>query len=225
MCTTTVASVQARLGSTRLPGKVLFHIKNRRVLQWVVDRTITSKRVDQTVGAIGNQPENRAITEYCNRKGIDYVIGSEENLISRHLTTVQETECDVLVRITADCPFVPPKEIDRLIEEHARNDARYTTNVVDEMPVGTAVDIINSDVLAELQDLGDMHPINRLRSNPEKWDVLFSPDPEWSKFSEAHTAVDTPADYWTLVDAINAVGDDPYDVTEWVADHLENNSE
>lgn len=215
---TTVASIQARLGSTRLPGKVLYHLGDRRLLQWCIDRTRTADAIDNTVVTVGDGSENSAIETYCERRGVDYSVGPEANLLTRHLAVAAETDCDRLVRITADCPFVPPNEIDRVVEEHLSNDARYTTNVTEDMPIGTAVDVIDKKVLKELRELGDTHPVRRLRNNPEEWDIVVSPNEEWMTFSDAHIAVDTPEDYWLLSDAVEAVGDQPRAVAEWVAE-------
>lgn len=213
-----VASVQARLSSTRLPGKVLYNLGNRRLLQWAIDRPTAADTVDKTVVTVGDRPENDAITEFCDRKGIEYSVGPEEDLLLRHLTVATETDCDLLVRITADCPFVPTAEIDRIIKRHLSNNARYTTNGVEKMPIGTAVDAINKGVLEELRQLGDSHPVRRLRNNPEKWDVDTSPNEQWTEFTDTHVAVDTPDDYWMLSDAIEAVGDQPCAVVKWVSE-------
>jgi spore coat polysaccharide biosynthesis protein SpsF len=128
------------------------------------------------------------------------------------------TNCDLLVRITADCPFVPSDEIDRVVEDHLTNDARYTTNNTDRMPIGTGVDAITPELLSELGEHGETHPVKLPRSNPENWGIVWSDNPSWYPFSDAHIAVDTPEDYWTLSDAIEAVGDDPMDVAEWVSE-------
>jgi spore coat polysaccharide biosynthesis protein SpsF len=212
-----VASVQARLGSTRLPGKVLFHLGDRRLLQWPIDRAETAETVDETVATIGEQPENDAVTEYCERAGVDYLVGPEDDLLARHLAVAEQTDCDVLVRITADCPFVPSDEIDRVVEEHLSNEARYTTNHTGEMPIGTAVDAIDPDLLAELKSLGENHPVKLARSNPDEWGTVWTDNRSWHAVSDAHIAVDTPTDYWSLIDALDAVGDDPREVAEWVS--------
>lgn len=213
-----VASVQVRLGSTRLPGKVLFPLGDRRILQWVVDRVESAEAIDRTVVAIGDGPENEAIEEYCRRSDVEFVSGPEDDLLARHLAVATETDCDLLVRITGDCPFVPSQEIKRVVTEHCANTARYTTNVIDAMPIGTAVDVIDPSVLEELNQLGDDHPVRRLRESPEEWDVTFTENDNWTHISDTHVAVDTPEDYWTLSDAVEAVGEDPYEVTEWVAE-------
>jgi spore coat polysaccharide biosynthesis protein SpsF len=211
-----VASIQARLGSTRLPGKVLFHLGNRRLLQWVVDRTEATDHVDETVVTTGDELENDAVREYCERSEITCMTGPEENLLARHHAVADRTNCDLLVRITADCPFVPSAEIDRLIEAHQANGAQYTTNNTDKMPIGTAVDIIDPSLLTVFESLGATHPVNLAHTNPDRWKTAWTDNSSWYDVSDAHIAVDTPADYWSLTDAVAAVGSEPYAVAEWV---------
>jgi len=211
-------SVQARLGSTRLPGKVLFPLGEKRVLGWVVERGQMSRVIDTTAVAVGDEPGNDAIVEFCKREGIPYRQGSENDLIRRHINIIDATECNVLCRLTGDCPFVPTAEIVRVVTEHENNDATYTTNCAGEMPVGTAVDVIDRKVLEELHGLGETHPVRRLRDNPEEWNVVITPNEQWAEYSDAHIAVDTPNDYWTLTDAMSAVGAEPFEVATWVSE-------
>jgi len=215
---TAVVQIQVRLGSTRLPGKVFYQLGSKRVLDWVVDRSHNAKEPTGTILTVGDRPENDAIREWCDRNGIKYNTGAEENLLERHLRAAEAACSDPVVRVTGDCPFVPPSEIDRMIREHEQNDARYTTNFDDEMPIGTAVDVIDKEVLKELRELGDTHPVRRLRNNPKEWNIVASPNERWMKFSDAHIAVDTPDDYWLLSDAVEAVGDQPHAVAKWVAE-------
>lgn len=213
-----VCSIQARLGSTRLPGKVLYPLGERRVLGWVIQRGQMSESIDKTMVTVGDSSENDAIIELCERKEISYSQAPENDLLKRHLNIIEQTDCDVLCRVTGDCPFVLPSEIDRVVRDHKRNDARYTTNVTNKMPVGTAVDVINQDVLKKLHDIGDTHPVRRLRNNPKKWNTVVTPNKQLETYSDIHTAVDTPKDYWILSDAVAAVGDDPLTVTQWIAE-------
>jgi len=213
-----VASIQARLGSTRLPGKVLYTIANKKILEWVEERVNKSSAVDSVYVAVGDNPENDAVVELCEREQTVYIQGPEDNLLQRHKLVADSSKCDIFCRVTGDCPFVPPSEITRTIEAHLNNQNRYTTNHTPEMPIGTAVDVLNRNLLEELADRGDRHPVKRLRENPEQWGTVYTDDERWTQFSEAHTAIDTPNDYWRLVDAIDAVGTDPFDVTQWVAE-------
>lgn len=215
---TAIVQIQARLGSTRLPGKVLYQLGSKRILDWVVDRSRSAEKPTDEILTVGDRPENDAIREWCDRNGTNYNTGPEDNLLERHFQAAEAADNDPIARVTGDCPFVPPTEIDRLIREHEQNEARYTTNFDDEMPIGTAVDVIDKKVLKELRELGDTHPVRRLRNNPEEWDIVVSPNEEWMTFSDAHIAVDTPEDYWLLSDAVEAVGDQPRAVAEWVAE-------
>lgn len=213
---TPIVQIQARLGSRRLPGKVLYALGSRRILGWVVERSRSADEPTNIVLTTGDRPENDAIREWCNRNGITCDTGPEENLLKRHLQAAKATDCDPVIRITGDCPFIPPSEIDRVIREHERNNARYTTNHTDQMPIGTAVDVIDRGVLEELDQRGDSHPVRRLRENPEEWDAVFSPNNQWSAFTDVHIAVDTPEDYWKLLDAVKVVGGEPTAVAKWL---------
>jgi spore coat polysaccharide biosynthesis protein SpsF len=177
-----------------------------------------SKSIDKTMVTVGDRPENNAIIEFCERKEISHSQGPEDDLLKRHLNSIEQTDCDILCRVTGDCPFVPPSEVNRIVREHKRNNAHYTTNVTNEMPIGTAVDVIDRDMLKKLHDIGDTHPVRRPRNNPKEWNTIVTPNEQWKAYSDTHTAVDTPQDYWALSDAIAAVGDDPLSVTKWIAE-------
>jgi spore coat polysaccharide biosynthesis protein SpsF len=214
-----VVQIQARLGSTRLPGKILYSLAGRRIVRRVLDSALTANEPETVVFAIGDRPENDAVVEWCERAEVPYHQGPEDDLLARHLGTAEAFDAGPVVRVTGDCPFIPPGEIDRIVREHGENTARYTTNFAEGMPIGTAVDAIDRDVLSDLRKRGDTHPVRRLREHPEEWDVAVSPAERWTELAPAHTAVDTPEDYWTLTDAVTAVGEDPQAVTEWVAEH------
>ena len=214
---TTIISIQVRMGSTRLPGKILLGLPSKPLLAQVIEQCLAAERPNDIVVAIGDEPPNEAIVEWCERTDCRYIEGPESNLLERHRRVAAETNCDLLVRITGDCPFVPPEEIDRLVRIHQQNDAVLTTNNTKTMPTGTAVDIIDCETLAALASEGATHPVAPLRSENSSRRVTVSDSERWTEFGSAHTAVDTPADYWRIIDAVNAVGTDPYDVTSWLA--------
>jgi len=217
--TMVTASIQARMRSTRLPGKVLLSIGGRRMIDLVRQRCEAALSVDHIVFTIGDEAPNEAIIEWCDRNGHRYVVGPEEDLLVRHRLSLDRTGDDTLVRVTGDCPFVPPSEIDRLVDHHAGNRGTYTSNATDRMPVGTAVDVLDGSVLRELAERGETHPAVPLRESPDEWGSVIDDSAAWAELGAAHTAVDTPADYWTLVDAVQAVGVDPHEVTEWIAEN------
>ena len=210
------ASIQARMGSSRLPGKVLLDLGGKRVIEHVVDRCRAATTVDTVVLTTGHGDENDAIREWCDRNDVRHATGEEDDLLGRHLAVARGIDCDLLVRITGDCPFLPPEEMDRLVRAHG--DWDYTTNFTERMPVGTDIDVLTVDVLERLRRDGQRHPVKKLRANPGDWDVETTENEHLLSFPDVDIAVDSPADYWRLTDATAAVGTEPMDVVEWLAD-------
>jgi len=213
-----VISVQARMGSTRLPGKVLLQLGEKRVIQHVINQASGATAAENVVLTTGDRAPNNAIKEWARRADVHCETGPEKNLLERHRRVAEATGSDVLVRVTGDCPFVPTDEIDRVIEAHRRNEARYTTNVTEGMPVGTAVDVLDAHLLAELSDRDATHPVKRPRADPSTWGMETTTADPWAQFADVHVAVDTPTDYWRLTDAVAAVGDEPEAVVRYLAE-------
>jgi spore coat polysaccharide biosynthesis protein SpsF len=215
--TDTVAFVQARMGSSRLPGKVLLPIGERRVLGWVVDRCRGAETVDDVVVLIGDNGENDALTEWCNRRDCRYVRGAESDLLARYRDGVSSVDPGLIVRVTGDCPFVPSDEIDRVVAAHSGTDAVYTSNRTDRMPIGSAVDVIEPSVLDALADGETTHPVVPLLDNLEEWATTITGNSDLERFDGTHFAVDTPSDYWRLTDALAARGPEPVAILEWLS--------
>jgi len=213
--------LQARMGSTRLPGKALLSLGHARIIQAVYQSCAAAEAVADVVLVTGDDPANGALVEWAERQDISYFVGSESDLLDRHRKAAESFNTDPVVRICGDSPFVIPAEIDRVVSEHGDNDAVYTTNVADGMPHDTSVDVVNREVLDELAELGDTHPIRRLRTESarERWNVQFSPNPDLARFQSVGTDVDTPAEYWRLFDAVSAVGSDPISVREYLLEN------
>ena len=108
----TLTIIQARMTSTRLPGKVLQEIEGRPMLEWVVERARRATRVNQTVVATSLDPSDDPIFEFCKRKGYRVGRGSLHNVLDRYYQTAKHFQADLVVRITADCPFIDPALID-----------------------------------------------------------------------------------------------------------------
>ena len=111
-----VAVVQARMGSRRLPGKVLLKLGTRPVIWHVVNRLSRCLRVDEIVVATTAKPEDDALVRWCGLEGVSVYRGSSNDLLSRYLGAATEYRADSVLRITADCPALDSNIIDLVID-------------------------------------------------------------------------------------------------------------
>lgn len=112
----TVAIVQARMGSTRLPGKVLKEIVGRPMLWHIVQRLQFVSRIENVVVATSDQSADQAIEDFCSRFNIDCFRGSENDVLDRFYKAALQYSGDPVIRITGDCPFVDPGVVDDLLD-------------------------------------------------------------------------------------------------------------
>ncbi|GFZ77934.1 spore coat protein [Compostibacillus humi] len=113
-----VAIIQARMGSTRLPGKVLKKVLGKTLLEYQLERVQKSKRIDQVVIATTRLTRDDPIIEICQLLAVDYYRGSEMDVLSRYYEAALHYQADVVVRLTSDCPVIDPQVIDTVIDEY-----------------------------------------------------------------------------------------------------------
>jgi spore coat polysaccharide biosynthesis protein SpsF len=111
------AIVQARMGSTRLPGKIMKIISGHPVLWHVIDRLKHSKKLNNVIIATTILKEDDVVENFCKENNILFFRGSVEDVLSRYFLTAQKFGCENIVRITSDCPVIDPEIIDNMIEE------------------------------------------------------------------------------------------------------------
>src|SRR4051812_376264 len=121
--------VQARVGSTRLPGKVLMDVAGEPLLAHVVARCDAITRSDATVVATSMLPGDDAIETLAAERGWRLFRGSEADVLDRYVGAARDVGADHVVRVTADCPLVDPREADRVIEHHLAGGADCTHNI------------------------------------------------------------------------------------------------
>jgi spore coat polysaccharide biosynthesis protein SpsF len=145
---TIVAIVQARIGSTRLPGKVLMDLCGGTVLARVVSRLQCSRVVNRIVVATTNSDPDYAILRECHRIGISCFRGSEQDVLDRYYQAAREYNGETVVRVTADCPLIDPGIVDRTIELFFEKNADYAANDVPRtFPRGLDVEVFTMSSL------------------------------------------------------------------------------
>ena len=125
-----VAIVQARTGSSRLPGKVLRDLEGATVLDRVLNRLGRSWLIQESVVATTIEPADDAIVEHCERTGRKVFRGSEQDVLDRYYQAAKYVNADVVVRITSDCPVIDPEVTDATVHAFLDRHADYASNVL-----------------------------------------------------------------------------------------------
>lgn len=114
---TITAIIQARIGSFRLPGKVLKKINHEPMLYHVIKQTKNAQLIDEIIIATANLKEDDEIVNYCKSKKIKCFRGSSKDLLDRYYKCAKKFNVDILVRITSDCTLIDPDLIDKAIKK------------------------------------------------------------------------------------------------------------
>jgi len=125
-----VAIIQARMGSTRLPGKVLADIGGRSMLARVCDRLRRSLLIDHLLVATSLLPDDERIVAECDRLAVDCFRGDENDVLDRYYRAARAGGADAVVRVTADCPLIDPEVVDRVVAAFLRSRPDYAANTL-----------------------------------------------------------------------------------------------
>ena len=220
----TVAIVQARLSSVRLPGKSLAPLGSSTLLGWCVTRAGLS-RVDEVVVATSVEPEDEAIAAAAGALGVRAVRGSLDDVLARFATAAQQAGADVIVRLTADCPFVAPEVIDATLDALSSEAADYaSTNIDRRIPHGLDTEAMRRSALdAAASEARD--PIERehvtpfVYRHPDRFTCVPVAVPPWADAPELRLTVDEEADLAVARELVARLGDDPaaFPVAEAIA--------
>jgi glutamate-1-semialdehyde 2,1-aminomutase/spore coat polysaccharide biosynthesis protein SpsF len=123
-----VAICQARMGSTRVPGKVMRQLSNKPVLRWAYDNIRCSAFIDEVVIATSTDHRDDVIQQYCNENKIECFRGSETDVLDRYYWCAKQYQADIVLRFTCDCPFIDPGIINEVIKLREMMDASYASN-------------------------------------------------------------------------------------------------
>jgi spore coat polysaccharide biosynthesis protein SpsF len=144
--------IQARMGSTRLPGKVLKDLKGKPIIWHVIERVKQSKLIDDVIIATTTSKQDNQIVEFCVDNNIKYYRGSEENVLERYYETAKHFDSDIVLRVTSDCPLIDPKVIDDILEFYLKNNYDLVTNAGMDLanrtfPRGLDIEIFSIEIL------------------------------------------------------------------------------
>ena len=127
--TKVLAIVQARISSSRFPGKVMKPVEGKPLIEHVLLRLSKSRLIDKVVLAMPTDPENNKMGRYISQLGFDVFRGSESDVLDRYYKAAKRYNADVVVRVTGDCPLIDYEVTDKVIQFFLNNDFDYVSNI------------------------------------------------------------------------------------------------
>ena len=143
--------LQARMSSTRLPGKVMSQINGHPMIYWEISRISKAKLVNKTVVAISDQSSDDILANYLESIHQEYIRGSLDNVLGRYVKAEENYNPSAIIRLTADCPLVMPELIDQYLEIFHKEDFEYLSNTLElSYPDGLDIEIIKPGIFKKL---------------------------------------------------------------------------
>lgn len=189
-----VAIIQARMGSTRLPGKVMMPLAGVPVIKQVYSRVSMIEGLSGVLVATSTLDKDDRLAEYCANQEIPVFRGSEDDVLDRYVQAARQVDADVVMRITADCPFIDPRVSTRVLELVLDNpDCDYADNITPvSYPDGLDTEVVRRATLERLGEQCDEpedreHVLTYIHKHPEAFATM---------------AINAPVDHsthrWTL---------------------------
>ena len=196
-----VATIEARMTSTRLPGKVLMEVNGRPLIAYQLDRILKSKKLDRVVVATSDLDKDDAIESFCKEYGVDCYRGSENDVMGRYYDCAKLYNPNIVVRMTADCPLIDPDIIDKLVRKFEDDNIDYCANTVppetSTFPDGSDVEVFSMKALKRANiEVKDKH--RREHVTFQFWQDVnytssqYTQEKDWSKY---RITVDYPEDF------------------------------
>lgn len=191
-----VAIIQARLGSSRLPGKVLLNLAGEPMLTRVIHRLRRAQRLDEVIVATTTEPRDDALATFCADQGIACSRGSENDVLDRYVQAARAAKADVVVRITSDCPLIDPQLVDEVVAHFLTREpaADYVSNVA---PIRTFPRGLDTEVI-RLEALERAHREATDSASREHVTAYIYRHPEAFRLEGYHGAEDHSAHRWTV---------------------------
>lgn len=188
-----VVYLQARVGSTRLPGKVLLQINGMPMIKLQIDRILQSKEIDGLVVLIPDSSDNDALHLELKNFGVDIFRGSENDVLQRFLDASKIFVTRNIIRITADCPLIMPDILDEMIRKFSEKNPDYLSNtLIETYPDGLDIEIFSTSSLRKLSHL-DLGALDR-----EHVTLGIYNRPDMFRLENFKSVVDLSRQRWTV---------------------------
>lgn len=196
-----IATIEARMDSSRLPGKILKEAVGKPLLELMVERVRGSKLLHDVVVATTVEPNDAATEAACRKMNVLCFRGSNEDVLERVLQAAQTHKADIIVELTGDCPLLDAEQMDRVIQYYLDHNFDYVCNFRDRLfPRGTETQVFSTKVLADVasrtQDAADHEHVSLfIYEHPEIYKLGGTSAESFYNRPDLRLTVDTPQDY------------------------------
>lgn len=204
------AIIQARMGSSRLPGKVLKQVNGIPLLEYQINRVKRSKLIDEIIVATSTSSQDDQIYALCEKIKVKCFRGSENDVLLRYYECAKKFKADVIVRLTADCPLIDPAIIDNTIKLYQKTGLDYAANTIPpqtrKFPDGFDVEVFSSQALERtFKEAPDPHDREHVTFYMWKYDFGFKTAQLEAKndYSKFRFTVDYPEDFQVVEFIVN----------------------
>ena len=205
-----IASVQVRMGSSRLPGKVMRSVLSRPLLGYLLDRLRLSKTLDGIVVATSTAVENDVIVEFCRKERVACFRGSETDVLDRTLQSLKSMAATVGVEVFGDGPLIDPVIIDQVVDYYVKNEGYdYVGNdLKTTYPPGMEVEVFSTKALSDSSDRLQRSDPKRehgtlfIRQNPDIYKITNLEAPVRHHRPDLELEVDTSEDFQVIARVI-----------------------
>lgn len=202
---------QARMTSTRLPGKVMLPVQGRPLLDYQLERLQRVRRADLVILATTTNATDDVLADFCARRGIACHRGPEDDVLTRFYDAARAHDLDLVVRVTSDCPVIDPAVVDAVIEAFLTAEPRpdyFSNTQTRSFPRGMDTEVFTFAALAEAHEQGRRdyereHVTPFLYGNPDRFRIgqMVAPEDQ----SQHRWTVDTPEDFELIRRMIEAL--------------------
>ena len=215
--------IQARMSSSRLPGKMLMQINEKPLLQRVIDRVSDSKKISKIIVATSLNQEDNQIENYCNSIRIQCYRGDLNNVVKRYMDIIENESIDAFVRISGDSPLIPPEIIDKAVICFENNDCDIVTNVFPRTyPKGFSVEVISSKSFAtknqNLTKDQKEHITKKYYDNSDKFKIINFESS--INYGEINLCVDTINDLNKIINILSTGNETIFDWKQYCNNNL-----
>jgi len=198
---TNIIIIQARMNSSRLPGKVLMKLEGKTILEHIINSLKFSKLYDKIIVATTTNQTDNIIETLCNDLNIDCFRGSSDDVLNRYYECAKFYQGNLIVRITCDNPLIDPTLVDEAIKICKEENCDYVSNMIHQTyPIGYLVEVLKFDILKQNNDdihdvLTREHVTHHIRNNSSLYKIKEFFAPKNLQRSDWRLTVDYENDY------------------------------